>query len=247
MAGHHYPKTYGEFGSWFPDDTACRAYLEWLRWPAGFVCPVCGVRNEPYGIHGITYTAGRRRGGPRRITPSSHSLLPSPYGSMIHASLAASFANPRAGLGAREGRNGRCRATVRRSGRSANSKSWARSGHSQRTQCNLVCYPHSRTPPRRLQTATDPEPMGWKEEIHGVIMRFSRPAQAVPRRVLGPPAPSQRRRSRAQLPSEHLPPLPGGHPAQPATDRGAQPLGDPDVVPRGPISTSSRSPGSSRD
>jgi len=48
MAGHHYPKTYGEFGSWFPDDTACRAYLEWLRWPAGFVCPVCGVRNEPY-------------------------------------------------------------------------------------------------------------------------------------------------------------------------------------------------------
>ena len=27
---------------WFPDDAACLAYLERLRWPDGFVCPRCG-------------------------------------------------------------------------------------------------------------------------------------------------------------------------------------------------------------
>lgn len=33
---------------WFPDEAACFAYLEQLRWPAGFVCPRCGVRDESY-------------------------------------------------------------------------------------------------------------------------------------------------------------------------------------------------------
>lgn len=28
--------------AWFPDDRACLDYLDWLRWPAGFVCPHCG-------------------------------------------------------------------------------------------------------------------------------------------------------------------------------------------------------------
>lgn len=32
----------GEFQAWFRTDADCLDYLEWLRWPSGFVCPVCG-------------------------------------------------------------------------------------------------------------------------------------------------------------------------------------------------------------
>lgn len=41
-AGAHYPASTGDFHAWFPTDADCRDYLEWLRWPDGFVCPDCG-------------------------------------------------------------------------------------------------------------------------------------------------------------------------------------------------------------
>ncbi len=41
-AGRHYPRSTGEFQSWFSTDADCLDYLEWLRWPDGFVCPRCG-------------------------------------------------------------------------------------------------------------------------------------------------------------------------------------------------------------
>jgi transposase-like protein len=41
-AGRDYPATFPQLQRWFPDDDACRAYLEKLRWPDGFVCPSCG-------------------------------------------------------------------------------------------------------------------------------------------------------------------------------------------------------------
>jgi transposase-like protein len=41
-AGVHYPRSAGEFQAWFRTDADCLDYLEWLRWPAGFVCPSCG-------------------------------------------------------------------------------------------------------------------------------------------------------------------------------------------------------------
>lgn len=41
-AGRDYPPSYAELRAWFPDDAACLDYLEWLRWPSGFVCPRCG-------------------------------------------------------------------------------------------------------------------------------------------------------------------------------------------------------------
>lgn len=41
MAGRHYPSSLGEFRAWFGTDADCRDYLEWLRWPEGFVCPQC--------------------------------------------------------------------------------------------------------------------------------------------------------------------------------------------------------------
>jgi transposase-like protein len=37
-----YPGTWQQFRAWFPDEKACVAYLERLRWPAGFHCPGCG-------------------------------------------------------------------------------------------------------------------------------------------------------------------------------------------------------------
>jgi len=37
-----YPGTWRKFVAWFPDDPACAAYLERLRWPEGFLCPGCG-------------------------------------------------------------------------------------------------------------------------------------------------------------------------------------------------------------
>lgn len=42
VRGQHYPGSLAELLAWFPDDAACADYLEWLRWPAGFVCPHCG-------------------------------------------------------------------------------------------------------------------------------------------------------------------------------------------------------------
>jgi transposase-like protein len=41
-AGRHYPRSTGEFQSWFATDADCLDYLDWLRWPDGFVCPECG-------------------------------------------------------------------------------------------------------------------------------------------------------------------------------------------------------------
>jgi transposase-like protein len=41
-AGIHYPRSVGEFQAWFRTDADCLDYLEWLRWPDGFVCPACG-------------------------------------------------------------------------------------------------------------------------------------------------------------------------------------------------------------
>ena len=40
-AGHDYPRSTGEFQSWFATEADCLDYLEWLRWPDGFVCPRC--------------------------------------------------------------------------------------------------------------------------------------------------------------------------------------------------------------
>jgi len=41
QAGTHYPGSVGAFNAWFRTDSDCLDYLEWLRWPDGFVCPEC--------------------------------------------------------------------------------------------------------------------------------------------------------------------------------------------------------------
>ena len=37
-----YPRNFEEFLEWFSVEEDCAAYLEWIRWPTGFVCPGCG-------------------------------------------------------------------------------------------------------------------------------------------------------------------------------------------------------------
>lgn len=48
MSGIDYPNTYRNFVEMFPDDAACTAYLAKLRWPEGFVCPVCKANTNPW-------------------------------------------------------------------------------------------------------------------------------------------------------------------------------------------------------
>ena len=47
-AGVDYPSGWSELLAWFPDEAACRSFLERLRWPLGFACPVCGVLDAPW-------------------------------------------------------------------------------------------------------------------------------------------------------------------------------------------------------
>jgi len=42
------PITMLEFMHYFPDDNACRAYLEKMHWPNGFVCSRCEGTNASY-------------------------------------------------------------------------------------------------------------------------------------------------------------------------------------------------------
>jgi len=46
--GVDYPQTWSEFMDWFHDEDDCRAYIENLRWPDGFICPACEEQVEPY-------------------------------------------------------------------------------------------------------------------------------------------------------------------------------------------------------
>src|SRR5664279_2114337 len=40
-AGRDYPRSYAQLRGWFDEDGKCLDYLDWLRWPDGFVCPRC--------------------------------------------------------------------------------------------------------------------------------------------------------------------------------------------------------------
>jgi len=44
----NFPTSLPEFQKLFPNDSACEAYLESMKWPEGFVCPNCGHKEEPY-------------------------------------------------------------------------------------------------------------------------------------------------------------------------------------------------------
>lgn len=70
VAGIHYPGSLPELRTWFVSDAACLDYLDWLRWPEGFLCPWCaGVAD--WG------QSGRRRCGDcgRHVTATSGTIF----------------------------------------------------------------------------------------------------------------------------------------------------------------------------
>ena len=48
-AGVHYPRSAGEFRSWFGTDADCLDYLDWLRWPQGFRVSAMWARRRVGG------------------------------------------------------------------------------------------------------------------------------------------------------------------------------------------------------
>ena len=48
VSGRDYPRTWDQFHDWFPDEAACRGYLESIRWRSGFVCPSCGESGDAF-------------------------------------------------------------------------------------------------------------------------------------------------------------------------------------------------------
>lgn len=47
--------------AWFATDPACTAYLDWLRWPDGFICPHCQTMCAGNLAQGVYRCRGCRR------------------------------------------------------------------------------------------------------------------------------------------------------------------------------------------
>ena len=77
VAGVDYPSTYQELLAWFPDDAACAAFLEQLRWKNGFFCPGCGGSAHWRGADGsLVCRACKRRTSVTAGTIFHRSRLP---------------------------------------------------------------------------------------------------------------------------------------------------------------------------
>jgi transposase-like protein len=70
-AGVDYPGSYADLLSWFPDDAACLDYLDWLRWPGGFCCPVCG-ETRAWRLADGRWSCG---GCARRVSPTAGTIF----------------------------------------------------------------------------------------------------------------------------------------------------------------------------
>jgi transposase-like protein len=59
-AENPYPRTFEEFLAWFSSEEDCARYLEWIRWPDGFVCPECGGKDSGRTGRGLWHCKGCR-------------------------------------------------------------------------------------------------------------------------------------------------------------------------------------------
>jgi transposase-like protein/predicted RNA-binding Zn-ribbon protein involved in translation (DUF1610 family) len=57
-AANPYPLTFEEFLEWFSSEADCEQYLEWIRWPDGFVCPECGESKAWRTDRGLWHCRG---------------------------------------------------------------------------------------------------------------------------------------------------------------------------------------------
>ncbi len=78
--GVHYPRSLGEFQAWFATDVDCLDYLEWLRWPDGFICPHCGSPGG-WRVADGSYKCVRCKAQTAVVTPATTTRPPSPWGS----------------------------------------------------------------------------------------------------------------------------------------------------------------------
>jgi ISXO2-like transposase domain/Transposase zinc-ribbon domain len=53
QAGVDYPGTWQAFEEWFGGEEACRRFLAKVRWPDGFVCPVCAAEDAWMTARGL--------------------------------------------------------------------------------------------------------------------------------------------------------------------------------------------------
>ena len=106
--GIDYPRTFQEFEAWFGSEAACRTYLRRLRWADGFVCPACGVADQPaemsrgllqsgiqhqhldYYLDEFAFRFNRRRSKARgmlfyRLAQQAVAISPVPYRNIINA------------------------------------------------------------------------------------------------------------------------------------------------------------------
>ena len=60
-AENPFPRTFEEFLEWFASDEDCVKYLEWIRWPNGFICPQCQGTKAWRTDRGLWHCQGCRR------------------------------------------------------------------------------------------------------------------------------------------------------------------------------------------
>src|SRR5665811_1626113 len=78
-AGRDYPRSYAELRAWFDEDWKCLDYLDWLRWPEGFVCPHCAS----VAAGGLAVEVRRLR--PQGVRDGGHDLRQDPYAARVRA------------------------------------------------------------------------------------------------------------------------------------------------------------------
>jgi transposase-like protein len=66
-----FPRNLIEFLDRFATDQACLEYLRWVRWPKGFVCPQCSLRDGWVTARGTTFC----RGCQRQTSPTAGTIL----------------------------------------------------------------------------------------------------------------------------------------------------------------------------
>ncbi|OAV52030.1 hypothetical protein A6F49_01345 [Enteractinococcus helveticum] len=71
VVGVDYPADLAQFRSWLPSDQACLDYLDWLRWPAGSVCPHCAA-DATSGDRAGRYRCARCR---RRVSVTTGTIF----------------------------------------------------------------------------------------------------------------------------------------------------------------------------
>jgi transposase-like protein len=71
VRGVDYPSRLAQLRSWFATDADCLDYVEWLRWPDGFVCPCCGSDRGWRGGDG----RWRCQGCDRRVSATAGTIF----------------------------------------------------------------------------------------------------------------------------------------------------------------------------